>query len=321
MNELEKYRDIKNLEGLSMLVNDTESDFKAEVVAAELIEQDYDPDQILVIREGDARRGYAKDIEKIYLQFSQQDLRDYLYIATNKAGIYDILPEGLFHQPIRRKLEKDKEDILEEIKIHRSEEFFARKFFHLFEAEADRMLIEAYLYESKYEKKISNPNFVNIFIPYWPVLKLLTREQAIRFLHIIPILHKIRNKYEEIAEAISMVLDTPVKINHIKLPAKRANHFFESVIGENFLGIDWVLGKSFDDGIYDLKMTIGPIPAREMSYFLKTNLGDTVLNILCELFIPADIFIVKEFKVASEDESFILSDTDTKAYLGISTFL
>ena len=321
MSKFKEYQDIKTLEGLSMLVNDTESDFKAEIVAAELIEDGYDPDQIFITRAGDSSRGYAKDIEKIYLQFSQQDLRDHLYILTNKASIYDILPEGLFHQPIRQRSVKDKEDILEEIKIHRNEEFFARKFFQLFEFEADRMLTEAYLYESKYEKKVTNPNFVNIFIPYWPVLKLLTREQAIRFLHIIPILHKIRNKYKEIAEAISMVLDTPVKIENIKLPAKDANDFFESVIGENYLGIDWVLGKSFDDGIYDLKMTIGPLPASDMPYFLRTNLGDTVLNTLCQIFIPADIFVVKEFKIAPEDASFILSDDSTMAYMGINTFI
>lgn len=321
MNEPSTYLSLKNLEHLSKQVNNTESDYKAEVVAAELIEQEYDPDQILIVREGDSRRGYAKDIEKIYLQFSQQDLRDYLYIATNKAGIYDILPEGLFHQPIHRKLGADKEDVLEEIKIHRNEEFFARKFFRLFEFEADRMLVEAYLYESKYEKKVTNSNFVDIFMPYWPVLKLLTREQAIRFLHIMPIVHQIRNKYDEIAEAISMVLDIPVKIENIKLPAKDAGSFFESVIGENFLGIDWVLGKSFDDGVYDLKMTIGPIPARTMPYFLKTNTGDTVLEVLCQLFLPADIFVVKDYKVSSEDASFILSDDNVMAYLGINTFI
>lgn len=304
-----------------MLVNDTESDIKAEVVAAELIEQDYNPDQILIVREGDARRGFAKDIEKIYLQFSQQDLLDYLYIATNKASIYDILPEGLFHQPLRKKLNKDKEDILEEIRLHRDEEFFARKFFRLFEFEIDRMLIDAYLYESKYEKKVTHPNFVNVFIPYWPILKVLTREQSIRFLHIIPILHKIRNKYQEISDAISMVLDVPVKIENIKLPAKEARHFFESVIGENFLGIDWVLGKSFDDGVYDLKMTIGPIPANGMTYFLKSGMGDVVLEELCQLFLPADIFVVKEFKVSPEDASFILSEDNVFTHLGINTFI
>lgn len=321
MSQTEQYRSFIHLDDINKQVNDTESDFKSEVVAAELIEQGYNPDQILIVREGDARRGFSKDIEKIYMQFSQQDLRDYLYISTNKAGIYDILPEGLFHQPIQKGLQKDKEDILEEIKVHRNEEFFARKFFQLFEFEADRMLIEAYLYESKYEKKVANPNFVNIFTLYWPVLNLLEREQAIRFLHIVPILNNIRNKYEEISEAISLILDIPVKIEKVKMAAKNAGDYFESIMGENNLGIDWVVGKAFDDGMYDLKMTIGPIPAKNMSFYLKGNKGYTILDILCEMFLPAELFVVKDFRVTPQDASFILSDNTVSTHLGINAFI
>lgn len=321
MRQYETYRNINELEQVDKQPNNTESDFKAEVVAAELIEKGFDPEQIQIIRMGSGRRGYSKDIEDISIQFSQQDLRDYLNIRKNKGGIYDILPEGIFHQPINRRLQKDKEDILEEMKIHRNQEIFAKKFFHLFEAEVDHTLVDGYLYESKYEKKISNPNFVNIFIPYWPVLKLLTREQAIRFLHIMPILHKIRNQYKEIAGSMSMILDVPVKISNIKLPAKKAGNFFESHLGENHLGIDWVLGHSFDDGLYDLKMTIGPVSAEGMEQFLERGKGSVILDTLCELFLPADVFIVKEFNISSEDASFILSSAAQVTYLGINTFI
>lgn len=321
MNQPDLYRNINELEQIDKKVNITDSDYKAEVVAAEIIEKGYNPDQILIIRDSAARRGYAKDIEDISLQFSQHDLLDYLYIHTNKESIYDILPEGLFHQPVKRKLEKDKEEILDEIKIHRNEEFFARKFFRLFEMEVDRCLVDAYLYEAKFEKKISNPHLVSIFNPYWPILKLLNKEQAIRFLHIIPILHLIRNECKEVAEAIAMVLDVPIKIVPIKLPAKDASSFFESIIGENYLGVDWVLGKSFDDGVYDLKMTIGPISSKKMEFFLETNVGYTILDILCQLFFRGDIYIIKDFKISSEDAAFILSGEDQVSYLGINTFI
>jgi len=321
MKKKKPYRNINDLELLLDQINDIDSDFKAETIAAEIIENGYNPDQIHILRNGGSRRGHAKDLEDVYLQFSQQDLRDHLYIHVNKEGVYDILPEGLFHQPIQKRLEKDKEDILDEIKVHRNEEFFARKFFRLFETEVDRMHIEGSLYEIKFEKKISNENFINVFQPYWPIIKLLNIDQAIRFLHIIPVLHKVRSKYDEAANAISLILEVPIEVLQIKLQKKDVGDNYESVVGERCLGIDWVLGNSFDDGIYDLKMTIGPIPAKQMAYFLETGVGYKILDTLCQLFFSANIFIVREFKVYPEDASFILSSHEDLAYLGINTFI
>jgi len=312
---------ILDLELTEKQANTTDSDFKAEIIAADLIEQGFDPERIMIIREGGAKRGYSKDIEEVQLHYSQYDLLDYLHIKANKEGIYDILPEGIFHQTTSKKFNKDKEDILDEIKLHREEEFFARKFFQLFEVEVDHTLIDAYLYEAKYDKKITNQNFVNIFLFYWPVLRLLPHRQAILFMHTIPILNKVRNRYNEVEEAISLILGTPVRIGNIKLPAKDAGSFFESKIGDNYLGIDWVLGKYFDDGKYDLKVTVGPISAKEMENFLETATGNEILDTLCKLFLPGDAFIVKEFKIIPEDSIFILSNENQISYLGINTFI
>ncbi len=314
-------KNINLLDHSEKWVNDIETDYKAEVVAADLIEQDFDPSRIFLLRESGARRGFGKDIEDIILRFSEHELTDFLYIKTNREGIYDILPEGLFHQSIHKRLNKDKEDILDEIKVHRFEELHARRFFQLFEVEADTTLIEAALYEIRYDKKISHKNFIGIFLPYWPILKLMKRKQAIIFMYIIPILHKIRNRFSDIEEAISLILDAPVHIDMIKLPAKEAGSYFESKIGENKLGVDWVLGKSFDDGKYDVKITIGPISSKKMEYFLEPAIGNTILEALCNLFFSSNVFIIKEFKILPQDASFVLSDQKTNTYLGISTFV
>ncbi len=318
---LDRYKNINILESVDKQVNSIDTDYKAEVIAAGLIEQGYDPSQIYVLRESSARRGFGKDIEEIFLRFSDYELTDFLYIKANRESIYDILPEGLFHQNIHKKNNKNKEEAIDEIKAHRLEELYARKFFQLFEIELDTTLIEAYLYEIKYDKKISYQNFIDVFLPYWPVLKLLQRKQAIIFMYIIPILHKMRNRHAEIEETISLILDVPVKISKVKLPAKEASSYFESKIGENQLGVDWVLGKSFDDGKYDLKITIGPISSKKMKFFLEVSTGNTILEALFRLFFPSDIFIVKEFKVIPQDASFILSNRETNTFLGINIFL
>ena len=321
MSSEEKMKKIIDLDSTDKRANTIDSDYKSELVAASLVEQGYDIDRIIITREGAARRGFAKDIENIHIQFSQHDLLDYLYINANKEGIYDILPEGLFHQSTHTKKNKDKEDVLDDIKLHRQKEFFARMFFRPLEIEVDRMLVEANLFETRYDKKISNPNFVNIFVQYWPILKLLKRKQAIFFMHAVSVLQKIRNRYHEIEIAMSSILDVPIKIKEIKMPAKEASRYFESKIGNTCLGKDWVLGKCFDDGKYDLHITIGPISAKEMEFFLETATGNTIFGYLCKLFLPGDIFVEKEFKILPKDADFLLSDDERTTFLGINTFI
>lgn len=313
-------KDILSLEGASMSVNSIESDYKSEVIAANLVMQGYDPNRIFLIRKGAMRRGFAKDIEHIDLQFSEHDLRDYLNIYTNRESIYDILPEGLFHQPINKSKSKQKDDILDEIKHHRQEEFFARKFFQLFEVEADRALTDIYLWELGFDKKISNKNFINIFLPYWPILKYFDSRQAIIFIYVISILHKVRNNHSEVEDIISIILDVPVKISPTKIPHKDVDpDSYNSQIGIAGLGVDFVLGDIFDDGIDDLKVTIGPISAKKMEYFMPPNEGTLILDKLCDLLLTADSFVVKDFKISPEDSVFILSEE--KAVVGVNTFL
>jgi hypothetical protein len=319
--DTEQYGQLSDFEGLDKHPNTPTTDFKAETIAANLIEQGYDPDRILLIRKGSFKRGFSKDIEEVSLQFSTNDLSDYLHIKTNRESIYDILPEGIFHRTVNRKLNPDKEDMVDEIKVHREEEFFARKFFQPFEVELDNLLIDMALFEAKFDKRIGNPAYVEIFLFYWSVIKLLKREQAVLFLHTIPIIHKIRNSYTDTAEALSLILDVPVHIENVILAVKEASNYFESELGKSKLGIDLILGDTFNDGVYDIKIRIGPMSALRMKDFLKGELADRILCELCRLFLPGNVFIAKEYVLDPEDSVFILSTGQTSTYLGINAFI
>jgi len=277
---------------------------------------------ISIIREGAFRRGFSGDIEEIKSEYASYDLQEHLYIHTNREGVYDMLPQGIFHHPsYSKKADKDKDEALDEIKIRREEEFFARRFFHPFETVSDEILIQARLYELRFHKRLGRSDFIDLFIPYWPILKLLERKQANYFMYILPILYHVRNRKEETEEALSFILDAPVQITTIKLPAKQADRYFESFVGKNEMGIDFVLGNSFDDGEYDLKLTVGPISARKMIDFIETGKGYRLLELLCDLFLPVGAFVVKEFKILPEDSAFILSDEQHTTFLGVNSFI
>src|SRR4051812_4279734 len=104
-------------------------DLKAEVIAASLIQKGIQPDQIIIQPKGNSQRAYRKDVSAFYTLLSDYDNTEYLYIETHRDGFYDALPENIFHQPSRGRTEKNKYEVIDEIKKHRAEEKAARKFF------------------------------------------------------------------------------------------------------------------------------------------------------------------------------------------------
>ncbi|MCL1932404.1 MAG: type VI secretion system baseplate subunit TssG [Candidatus Azobacteroides sp.] len=304
------------------LPNEPDTDFRPEVITASLIEQGYSPEQIHIIREGYARRGFTKEIEGVELRYSLYSLMDVLHIRINREGMYDMLPQGLFHQPPQSKrFNRDKEEVLEEMTLHRKEEFFARKFFQSFEIIADETVSEAFLLDIRLHKRISRPDFVNLFVPYWPLLKRLPPDRANLFLYIIPILHQIRTRREETEKSLSVILDAPIKIENITLAVKTSEPTYTSMLGKCRLGIDFVPDGPFYDGESDLKLIIGPISSRRMIRFIRGGKDYELLEILCDMFLPVGAFVVKEFKTQPEDSVFILSDENTTTYLGINSYI
>lgn len=310
---------------LNHFTNSFDSDFKFEVVVASLIEQGCDPELIRIIRSGIARRAVAKDIERIEEKYNDVDFREYTHIHVNREGIYDILPEGLFHKQIHRQrfrdAQSDTEDAVEQIKIHREQEFFARRFFQVFEQSIDQMLVEVYQTEMRYDRKTTDKEFVELFFQYWSVLKLLEHRQAVAFMYVIPLLSRIRQHLDEVSESLTLILDVPVSIGKIKLPVKKADSQFESHLGKAGLGENLVLGDTFDDGIDDLKITIGPVSAGRMRGFLETAHEHTILLMLLDIFLPDETFFILNYKIDPEDSIFTLSDEHQSTYLGINSFI
>lgn len=147
-----------------------DTDFKAEVVASGLKEAGYDAERTLIFRRGDIRRGFSKDIHDIHPEYSHYDLTDYLYLYVNRRSLYDELPEGIFHKNLYQSEKISKEQVLDEIRIHREEEFFARRFFKPFEISLDHMLVAFQNKERRIDEMNVHPDFVSIFPvngPYW----------------------------------------------------------------------------------------------------------------------------------------------------------
>jgi type VI secretion system protein ImpH len=100
--------------------NQFNTDFKAVTYAAELIEQGrFADDEVVILPIGPQERAYAKEIAGISTYRSVYRNRQMLAIRINREGLYDMLPEGLFHQPPLPSEMLDEEGMVKDIKQRR----------------------------------------------------------------------------------------------------------------------------------------------------------------------------------------------------------
>ena len=99
----------------SQHVNQLHTDYKAEVIGASLLEFYKTAEHLFIERIGVNKRARNKDIVHTADRYYNYDNKYYV-IKTNREGIYDYLPQGLFHAPTLGGLNKSTEDIINEIR-------------------------------------------------------------------------------------------------------------------------------------------------------------------------------------------------------------
>src|SRR5215210_4195113 len=144
---------MKTGDTLNNLFTSIQTDFRAEVTAAELVEAGVDADRILILMLGALKRPFSKDVESIAEELSEYDHKEYLLVKTPREGIYDMLPEGLFHHPTMHNSGKTEKEIIKLMKERRMEEQQARKFFLPFEATINFLRMQMALYENRLDKR------------------------------------------------------------------------------------------------------------------------------------------------------------------------
>lgn len=299
-----------------------DTDFKAEVVASGLKENGYDAERTLISRLGDIRRGFSKDIHDAHSEYSHSDLTDYLYLYVNRRGFYDTLPEGIFHKNLYQSEKISKEEILDEIRIHRDEEFYARRFFKPFELALDYMLVTFQNKERRIDAMNVHPDFVSIFSEQWPILKLLPVHLAVMLIRMLAYIEQITTSPAKIGGCMSILVGVPVRLRRGEKNIVEADPGLIPKLGECLLGDTMVLGNRFADGTFQMLLEIGPLPARKMETFFPGTIDNQILSALMDLFLPADKEIQVRYIIRQEDTQFRLWDSAGQgAYLGISTYL
>ena len=122
-----------DLNDIASVVNHSLNDLKVEIVAADILESGLDPAELIVVPDGSFTRSYSRDISYAEVAKSANGQKT-LAIHVTRDGIYDCLPEAVFHRQSSEPLTSG-HDMAKLSKKQKMEEKEARLFFLPFENE------------------------------------------------------------------------------------------------------------------------------------------------------------------------------------------
>ena len=297
------------------LLQKMELDFKAEVIATQLLSHEQDLSKIIIDRLGNIPRTHTKDVSGIYEDISRFNLDSYTVLQSFRQSIYEAVPENVFHPPTLGGLGRSREEIIEEIKIQRKKENEARTFFKPFEQEAPYLEMQALMMELMYEKKGAYDNLYRLFEQGWPVIKKLPYEMALSFIYILPILNEVRGKKDWIAKCLSFLTGYSVTIDEIFEPLQVGASVSSFTIGKDTLGLTTTFGGRQQDGLSIWLLSVGPVPSSMAANVLPQSGFYELLDVLLEYMAPANIHVTKKVNI-TKDAATMLTGDEGSARLG-----
>ena len=296
-------------------------DLTIAVVVAELVENGIQLDDILIQPMGLFRRKYNRDIGRTAVMDSLAGKTNQLSIEVNRDGLYDALPEGLFHQPTSRRPNKSTHEIIAEFKLQKEKERSARKFFLPFEQEFYRQRIFLSLEERRYLLDADQVSQSSALTEFWELPDLLDPHQVSALLHLLPIAHRIVGNQALTQLCLESVLGDSVTLRlvaPIQHPVPAAGI---PGLGRVRLGTDFVLGHVYDAMVAATEVTVRVSSNERLPDYLPGGKNRRVLDFMFAYFMPFETDVVTVVELASETQAFILSEATHTGRLGFSCFL
>jgi hypothetical protein len=308
----------------TLINNELFTDYKAVAQAADLIERDIiAADRIEIIPMGPDKRAFAKDIENSNIYYSEKRRHDRIRINTNREGLYDMLPEGLFHRPPTGSAGMDEESMIKDIRDRREEEKQARLFFTPFDAEINHVRIMTELYENKLDKKTTYADLSQIFEFGWDEFNLLNKEQSIIWMHLLPEIQQKRNDIDFVSKVLTALFNLPIALVNATAtvaPIKIADEL-QMQLGSSALGIDTIIGDTFMPENESFNINIGPTSPQELVNFIPGQKNRAILDMAISYLMPVDAEVNVELLTAVDFQETVLSADGESAYLGYTVYI
>ena len=270
--------------------------------------------EIRLICNSNFKKSYRNEIDSARFDFNEEINLDELELVINRDGIYDRLPEGLFHQSKGNSKTSTTAQMTDEHRRFKEEEKLARKFFQPIEQELFRYSTMVEQEELNLAFGILNGDLKNELSDFWDIPAGLPDGPVKKLVQIMPWAKMIKGQIAQTAKALELILDKYVSYeqletyNHLVPEHLKGGSLFE-------LGIDTVVGNCFWEPSLTWKFYIENLTKKEIAAYRPNGPYGKLLKHFEEILIPLQIDIIFEYAVIETP------DFETEDFLGFSLTL
>ncbi|WP_428658431.1 type VI secretion system baseplate subunit TssG [Runella sp.] len=296
---------------------------RVEAIVDELIESGFcRKEEIVIYPERSSAYFYERDVADIEEVFNELSGTSWYRVNTPRDGLYDTLPERLFHRPTgRNKTDEQWDEIRAEEEQQEDE---ARQFFLPFDNAITHQRVRIEQFEKQAlagQDKGFLKEFLAIFWPESADLALTDNQEASLF-QITTIAHKAAGNLVWMQDCFEQMLGEPVELTYESLFQWLPVETSFMPLGEASLGVDTVIATpSLGDQPLCLKVTIGPLDAFKMKEYVPNGKSREIVDFLASLLIPIELDWRLELLTPRSTEGFQLNPQGQGALLGFTTVL
>lgn len=301
------------------VLDQLELDYRAEVIAAELTQRLIAFDQLLINPTGSNNRPYSKDYDALVPWVLTGSLTPYYRLDTPREGLYDQLPPSLFH-PVPNVSEQlsNVDSLLERVRLTQEEEQDARLFFLPFDTELHYLRVLRNQRERSYDRLENATTLIAQFAEGWPILTRLDPFYAGLFIQLLPLMHQLRGNLSWLGHFLSLFFHVPIRLETDRPMAKARVTDAPTRMGTCQLGVDAIVGDTFDDGNNAIHLIIGPVPEEQITDFLPKSPSLSLLDELLAYFMPISAEVIHFIIAARSVDG---SNRLHTSYLGYNSYL
>ena len=315
---------MSRLDEISQNINQLSFDLKAEMLVAVLAEQRIDLREILAAFDGQLKRTWSRDIAWSAVDNLETD-DIMLSLHLNRDGIYDVLPEVLFHSNYGNEDQSAKEMAKDSMQM-RSEEKETRSFFQPFENEFFLQRVQLAMIENQLFKNL-DAQFLTAMIPhFWRVDQGLPENYVDKLRKLLPLVHQITGDFDLTAQCLEFILKEKVRISDTAEDSDdvaQTDFHYSGVLNESLLGINTITGNLDNGFINSLICSIGPIIQTETSELVKNGMMSRFLDCFYSYFIPFELEVNTKYIFRTEQSLLLLNDNPDSdfSYLGYNSVI
>ncbi len=249
----------------------------------------YPDEQIVIAPERSSSYFYERDVAEIEEVFNQTNSSSWVKVNIPRDGLYESLPERLFHRPTKRGQNNEQWDEIRTEEIKQEQE--ARQFFLPF----DNAVNHQHVRIAQFEKQVllgQEKAFLNAFLSiFWPNTASLelTENQRLILLQITLIAHKVAGNIKHLQDCFEQMLDDKITMFYENVTFNLPIETAFAPLGKALMGVDAILHCQSFRKWRRLKIQIGPLSYEQMSKYFPNQKGEKLFQFMCNLLLPVEV--------------------------------